>query len=62
MLIGRNEVTETIGLVMFPGVLGVGTLWMSARGRSTLAKVVLIGGPFLVLFLIGLLAGLAASD
>jgi hypothetical protein len=43
---------------MFPGVLAVGTQWIYMRERSTMAKIVLIGGPFIVLFLIGLLAGL----
>jgi hypothetical protein len=62
MVIGRSPITETIGLTMFPGVLAVGTQSMYLRGHSTLAKVVLIGGPFVVLFLIGLLAGLAVSD
>ena len=57
MVIGRNPVTEAIGVVMFPGVLAVGAQWMYLRGRSRLAKVVLIGGPFVVLFLIGLLVG-----
>ena len=62
LVIGRNSVTETIGLVMFPGVLAVGPQWMYLRGRSRLAKVALIGGPFVVLFLIGLLVGLMQSD
>jgi len=61
MLIGKSPVSETIGLVMFPGVLGVGTMTMYMRGHSPLAKVVLIGGPFVVLFLIGLVAGLLQS-
>ena len=61
MLIGKSTVSETIGLVMFPGVLGVGTISMYMRGHSPLAKVVLIGGPFVVLFLIGLVAGLLQS-
>ena len=61
MVIGRSSVTETIGLVMFPGVLVVGTQSMYLRGHSRLAKAVLIGGLFVVLFLIGLLAGLVQS-
>ena len=61
MLIGSSPVSETIGLVMSPGVLGVGTISMYMRGHSPLAKVVLIGGPFVVLFLIGLVAGLLQS-
>ena len=61
MLIGKSPVGETIGLTMSPGVLGVGTISMYVRGHSPLAKVVLIGGPFLVLFLIGLVAGLVQS-
>ena len=61
MLIGRSPITEGIGVVMFPGVLAVGTQSMKLRGHSVPAKVVLLGGPFLVLFLIGLLAGLASS-
>ncbi len=62
MVIGRSPVTEAIGIVMFPGVLAVGPQWIYMRGRSALAKVVLIGGPFLVLFLIGLLVGLTQGD
>ncbi len=62
MVIGRGPVTEAIGIVMFPGVLAVGPQWIYMRGRSALAKVVLIGGPFLVLFLIGLLVGLTQGD
>jgi hypothetical protein len=58
MLVGDSPMAETIGLTMFPGVLAVGTIATRVRGHSTLAKVVLIGGPFVVLFLIGLLAGL----
>jgi len=61
MVIGNGPLTETIGLVMFPGVLGVGTISLRLRGHSTLAKVVLVGGPFLVLFVIGLLAGLVQN-
>ena len=61
MVIGKSSVTEAIGLTMFPGVLAVGTLSIRLRRHSTPAKVVLIGGPFLVLFLIGLVAGLAQS-
>ena len=62
MVIGRGPVTEAIGIVMFPGILAVGPQWIYMRGRSALAKVVLIGGPFLVLFLIGLLVGLTQGD
>ena len=57
MVVGDNQLTETIGYVMFPGVLSVGTQWMHMRERSGLAKVAMIGGTFVVLFLIGLLAG-----
>ena len=59
MLIGRNDVTETIGLVMFPGVLAVGTMSMRMSRHSMPARVVLTLGPLLVLFLIGLVVGLA---
>ncbi len=62
LVIGRSPVTEAIGVTMLPGVLAVGTQSMYLRGHSRLAKVALIGGPFVVLFLIGLLAGLAVSD
>ena len=61
MVIGSNPVTESIGVVMFPGILTVGTQWMILRGRSRLTQVALIGGTFFVLFLIGLVAGLAQS-
>ena len=62
MIIGRNSVTESIGTVMFPGVLAVGTQWIYLRERSRLTKIVLIGGPFVILFLLGLLVGLMQSD
>lgn len=62
MMIGDSELTETIGLTMFPGVLAVGTQWVYLRGHSRLAKIALIVGMFVVLFVIGLLAGLAVSD
>lgn len=62
MVVGSSAVTESIGLVMLPGTLVIGAQWMHLRGQSTLAKAVLIGGPLVVLFLIGLLAGLAVSD
>ncbi len=62
MLIGRHPVTEAIGVVMLPGVLGVGMQSIKLRGHSVPANVVLLAGPFLVLFLIGLLAGLASSS
>jgi len=56
--IGKSPVTEAIGLTMFPGVLAVGMMPTYLRGHSTQAKVALIGGLFLVLFVIGLVAGL----
>ena len=55
----------TAGMSRKEAFLGAGLTLGSAldlRGHSTPAKVVLIVGPFLVLFLIGLLAGLAQSD
>ena len=58
---GRRRAAAISVARMFPGVLAVGMQSMYLRGHSTLAKVVLIGGPFLVLFLIGLLTGLAQS-
>ena len=39
MLLGRSPVTETIGLVMFPGVLAVGAQSMQLRRHSLPAKV-----------------------
>ena len=59
MLVGHDPVTETIGLTMSPGVLVIGTQFTYMRGHSLPAKVILLGGPFVVLFLIGLAAGLA---
>jgi hypothetical protein len=56
-LFGRNPVAETIGLTMTPGVLVVGAQSIYLRGRSWRAKVLLIGGPLVVLVLIGLAAG-----
>ena len=57
MLIDSSPRMQTVGMVMFPGVLAVGTLFTRLRGHSRAAKVVLIGGVFLVLLVIGLLAG-----
>jgi hypothetical protein len=48
-----HPATETIVLVMTPGVLVVGSQWMYSRGHSTLARIGLVGGPFVILFLIG---------
>jgi hypothetical protein len=61
MIVGAGSFGQTIGLTMFPGVLGVGTLSTRSRGHSIPARIVLIGGPFVVLFLIGLLASLAQA-
>jgi len=58
MLFDRGPVGEAIGLTMFPGVLVVGLQPAYLRGHSTTAKIAVIGGTFLVLFLIGLTAGL----
>ncbi len=49
---------EAIALTMFPGILVVGTQWAYLRGRSWRVKALLIGGPLVILFLIGLVAGL----
>ena len=59
MVIGDNPLAKTIGLTMFPGVLVVGVQPVYLRGHSMPVKIALTVGPFLVLFLIGLLAGLA---
>lgn len=61
MLIERGPLGETIGLVMFPGVLAVGPQWLRLRRRSLAIKLALIGAPFAVLFAIGLAAGLAVA-
>jgi len=61
MLIGHNELSRTIGLTMVPGVLAVGTQSALSRGHSWPARVALIGGPFVVMFLIGLAAGMIAT-
>ena len=61
MVIGRSPLTESIGMVMFPGVMAIGYQSMKLRGHSVPARVVLLGGQFLILFLIGLVAGLASS-
>lgn len=62
MIIGGGDLTETIGLVMFPGVLAVGSQWIYLRGCSGPAKLALTLGPLVVLFLIGLATGLAVGD
>ena len=59
MMLWDSPASEKIALTMFPGVLVVGMQPHYLRGHSTLAKLVLIGGMFLVLFLIGLAAALA---
>jgi hypothetical protein len=61
MLVGSSPLTQTVAMTMFPGVLSVGTLSIRLRGHSTAAKFVVIGGTFLVLLLIGLVAGLLRS-
>lgn len=62
MLVARGPVGETVGLVMVPGVLGVGAQWVYSRGRSGPVRVALIVGTFAVLFLIGMLAGMVTLD
>ena len=61
-IVGNGPVTKTIGLVMFPGVLAIGAQWIYVRRHSTLSKIVWLGGPLLVLCLIGLVSGLAANS
>lgn len=60
MMIGQSELTKTIGLVMVPGVLSIGAQWTSLRERSTPFRLMVVGGTLGVLFLIGLVAGLAS--
>jgi hypothetical protein len=62
MLIGSNDLTETIGLVMFPGVLVIGMQPVLLRGHSLLVKIVMTAGPLVVLLFIGLAAGLLTGD
>ncbi len=61
ILSGRNEVTEAIGMTMFPGVLAVGPQSIYMRRRSVPVRIAVIGGTFVVLALIGLAAGLAIA-
>lgn len=58
MFVWRGPEAEAVAMTMFPGVLVLGMQSRYLRGHSTVAKVVLIGGMFLVLFGIGLLATL----
>ena len=58
MVIGRSPVTESIGIVMTPGVLAIGPQWIYLGDRSRSAKVARIAATFLVLFVIGLAVGL----
>ena len=58
LFVWRDPAAEGVVMTMFPGVLAVGTMSHSLRGHSTQAKVVLIGGMFLILFAIGFLASL----
>ena len=53
---------QAVTFDFYDALLGVGTQWMQLRRRSTLAKAALIGGTFVVLFLIGLVANLSVSD
>ena len=59
MIVGNGPVTETIGLTMLPGVLVLGASWIRRPERSWRLRATLSGGMLLVLFLIGLIAGLA---
>ncbi len=61
MTIGRGPLAETIALTMFPGVLVIGPQALALRGRSPLFQIAMIGGLFLVLFLIGLVTGLVRN-
>jgi hypothetical protein len=58
MFVWEGPEAEAVAMTMFPGVLVVGMQPRYLRGHSAVAKVVLIGGMFLVLFGIGLLATL----
>lgn len=62
MVVGNHPLTESIGLTMTPTVLVVGWMWIQLRGRSWAAKLLFIGGPLVVTFLIGLAGGLAVSN
>lgn len=49
----EGDTGETIGMVMTPAVLGIGTIVITIRERSWPYKLALIGGPVLLTFLIG---------
>ena len=49
LFIWESPVFETLALVMLPGVWHVSTQPFYLRGHSARAKVVLIGGPLVVL-------------
>ena len=57
--IGDHPVVEGVVVMMFPGVLMIGIEPLYLRGHSPVAKVALIGGTLLLLFVIGVLVGLA---
>ena len=58
VFVWKDPAAEGVVATMFLGVLAVGAMSLSLRGQSTAAKVVLIGGMFLILFAIGFLASL----
>ncbi len=56
LFIWESPTFETVALVMLPGVWHVATQPFYLRGHSARAKVVLIGGPLVVLAAIGVAA------
>ena len=61
LLFVDDSLSKAIAMTMTPGILVLGTQWIYLRGRSWRVKALMIGGPLLVLFLIGLAAGLAVD-
>ncbi len=58
MFLTDDELVKTILLTMSPGFFVLGSQWYLLRGHSLPARLALIAAPMVVLFLIGLAAGL----
>jgi len=54
LMVTDSEAVKTFALVMLPGVWGMSFLPFAMRGQSLRSKVVLMGGPLLILVAIGL--------
>ncbi len=61
LFITDSPMAKAIVLTMFPGIIILPLQARYVRGHSWIAQALLLGGPLVILFLIGLAAGLVTS-